>query len=292
MFFVDHSPPLPFFGLATSVNLQSIKTGFRDHLEWMVKLTGGACWISTPATDDEIHQVVRMFQPQSTGHELVRLGGEADGGYLVPNDLGGLTDCFSPGVDAEASFERDLETMGVRCHLADRSVESPPDYLKNATFRPMYLASITAEGTITLEQWIVDEGLTQSSELLLQMDIEGAEYEVLTATSIETLRQFRIIVLEMHYLERVANRVFLGVLRALLQKLRSEFTVAHIHPNNCTTLKKVGGVNVPPLLEVTFLRNDRVRTSKGVCVLPHPLDRTNVPEKHDFELSGPWLPGH
>ena len=31
--------------------------------------------------------------------ELVRLGGNNDGGYLLPNDLEGITACFSPGVD-------------------------------------------------------------------------------------------------------------------------------------------------------------------------------------------------
>jgi hypothetical protein len=40
---------------------------------------------------------------------MIRLGREADGGYLVPDDLSGIVACFSPGVDVIAAFELDLQ---------------------------------------------------------------------------------------------------------------------------------------------------------------------------------------
>jgi hypothetical protein len=39
-----------------------------------------------------------LINPVITVKELIRIGGDADGGYLVPNDLEDLSGCFSPGL--------------------------------------------------------------------------------------------------------------------------------------------------------------------------------------------------
>ena len=44
--------------------------------------------------------------PVKTEHELIRIGGSKDGGYLVPNDLSGIQACFSPGVSDLADFKK------------------------------------------------------------------------------------------------------------------------------------------------------------------------------------------
>jgi hypothetical protein len=60
------------------------------------------------ATDlHEIKRVISLLWPITTQHELIRLGGNGDGGYLVPDDLDGLDYCFSPGVSITANFEND-----------------------------------------------------------------------------------------------------------------------------------------------------------------------------------------
>jgi len=46
------------------------------------------------------------LRPYTTDKELIRLGAEKDGGYLIPNDLAGIEACFSPGVGNEFNFEK------------------------------------------------------------------------------------------------------------------------------------------------------------------------------------------
>ena len=46
-----------------------------------------------------IELLTRLY-PYDSGHTLLRLGPNGDGGYLVPDDLDGITHCFSPGVAA------------------------------------------------------------------------------------------------------------------------------------------------------------------------------------------------
>ncbi|MBG6173772.1 hypothetical protein IWQ55_001977 [Labrenzia sp. EL_208] len=57
---------------------------------------------------DDLVEFIKMLRPKPTSHELVRIGEEGDGGYLVPDDFQGIGFCFSPGVSVKASFEEEL----------------------------------------------------------------------------------------------------------------------------------------------------------------------------------------
>src|SRR5690554_7786815 len=53
---------------------------------------------------------------------LLRIGGDADGSYLVPDDLHGVSACFSPGVNKIKYFEDYLtDRYGIECHMCDFS---------------------------------------------------------------------------------------------------------------------------------------------------------------------------
>ena len=66
------------------------------------------------------------------------------------------------------------------------------------------------------------------------MDIEGAEYRNILATSDETLARFRVIVLEVHGLGKMLEAPILReVIAPFFRKLARSFTTVHAHPNNC-----------------------------------------------------------
>ena len=45
---------------------------------------------------DELQALLDRLHPVEMGPQLVRIGPRGDGGYLVPDDLGGIVACFSP----------------------------------------------------------------------------------------------------------------------------------------------------------------------------------------------------
>ena len=240
---------------------------------------------------NDLIDVISQFQPVDTGHDLIRIGGSGDGGYLVPNDLEGIRHCFSPGVSLIADFEAELaEKYGIQSYMADASVEAPPSDNEHFHFEKKFLGAADGGEFITLQTWMNSQPQTHNdNDLLLQMDIEGAEYDVFITTPMDTLKRFRIIVVELHGVERIFDRNFLPLFRPLMQKLTSEFAVAHIHPNNAAPLSKMGGVHVPPLLEVTFLRKDRlIGDGAPIRTLPHPLDEKNVAHYKDVAIPRDW----
>ena len=236
-----------------------------------------------------LKDVISRFYPYSVGLDLVRLGGDADGGYLVPDDLAGLTACFSPGVSDVADFELALaENYGVVCHLADASVEGPPVHHKNIYFEKKFLGPLTEGETIRLTDWVNEKAGNNDNDLLLQMDIEGAEYGVLIDTPLELLSRFRIIVVELHAVHELFSEPKVKLLEDILGKLTRFHTVVHSHPNNCCGTMTQSGVTIPRVLELTLLRNDRFTSAKPAHAFPHMLDRPNVNHNPDLVLPDDW----
>lgn len=245
-------------------------------------------WVAQSTPEAELLRLIQRLRPMRTEHPLVRLGAEGDGGYLVPDDLEGVVACFSPGVAREASFERALLARGARCFLADASVSQPPLQDARVDFERKHLGVIDDEHTLTMDQWL---SRAPDGDLLLQMDIEGAEYSVLLATTPDALRRFRIIVVEVHQLDGLFDRGRFRFFASFFRKLLHDFHVVHLHPNNRGVRVSGRVVTVPELLELTLLRRDRASELCPVKVgeLPHPLDRPNVRDAPELTLSDEWL---
>lgn len=146
-----------------------------------------------------------FLRPYTTDTPLIRVGDFGDGGYLVPDDFRGIAACYSPGVSQQASFEMDVAKRGIPSFMADASVENPPLQVPGAQFVRKFLGDKDAGEFMTLASWVAETDPDPKADLLLQMDIEGAEYETLGAAPRDLLRRFRIIVIELHNLPYVTR---------------------------------------------------------------------------------------
>lgn len=253
-------------------------------------LLGRGVRVGRVAVEDDILAAIGLLKPELVGHELVRIGGDVDGGYLVPDDLEGLAGCFSPGVCVTADFEEMLaERFGIRSYMADYSVEKPPFTNDLFDFEKKYLGLANDEIFIRLQDWMARKvGATPKGDLILQMDIEGGEFDVIIDTPTEVLKQFRIMVIEFHMMDMMFDRAALKLVTAIFKKLTKDFAVAHIHPNNFQTVHRFRDIEIPRVFEVTFLRRDRVKPGGGKLVFPHPLDRKNAPHLDEVVLPQVW----
>ncbi|PZF78807.1 hypothetical protein DK847_03150 [Aestuariivirga litoralis] len=236
---------------------------------------------------DVLDAVLDLARPCDAGVPLIRIGGDGDGGYLVPDDLAGIRACFSPGVSSVSDFEADLAQRGIRSFLADHAVERPA--LDNALFdfEKLFIGPGAAQNAVSLADW-VDRKWRDDSEMILQMDIEGSEYGVICETSRALLRRFRIMVIEFHGLDRLFDPFGQQLIHIAFRKLRQDFEVVHIHPNNCCEPAVHDGMVIPPVMEFTFLRKDRLQGKTPVTSFPHPLDRANVAGRPDIVLPRAW----
>ena len=241
----------------------------------------------------ELRALVRALRVTPIEQRLIRVGSCRDGGYLLPDDLHGVQHCFSPGVAACSDFECDLANRGMRVCMADRSVDGPAAAHPRFQFIKKFLASTDDpdEGLITLDTWYreaVGPVAAQAPEAVLQMDIEGAEYEVLHNVSDVLLQRFRIVVIEFHRLHQLADRYAFRWMSGAFRKLLRHHAVVHIHPNNNRRILLCGGLRIPATMEFTFLRRDRIQAANHPPMLPNPLDCRNVASKPDLVLPACW----
>ena len=240
----------------------------------------------------QIRSAVMLISPRHSPFRLIRVGGRRDGAYIIPDDLDGIVACFSPGVADSAEFELALAEEGIRSFMADYSVEETPVDHEFFDFEKLFLATHNEPGKlIRLDDWISAKKQT-SGDLILQMDIEGNEWPILADVSASTLSRFRILVLELHGLDNLlTNPIGIEIFRCIFQKLNEQFSVVHLHANNCCGALNYQGIQIPRVLEITLLRKDRYLVSGQVfeSTVPNPLDVPNVPNRKELFLSRDWL---
>ena len=234
-----------------------------------------------------IESLIGALRPHHFKPGLRRLGPSRDGGYLVPDDLSGISACFSPGVDKMSRFEMDCAELGMKVFMADNSVEQPAESHERFHFTRKHLGVTTDDSTMTLDDW-VSERHPGHDDLLLQIDIEGAEYEVFLATTDALMRRFRIIVAEFHSLDQFWNEPFFNLASRVFEKILQTHHCVHIHPNNYDQLSTVNGLEIPPVAEFTFLRKDRFTPCGLVESLPHPMDSDNAGHLPPLSLPAIW----
>lgn len=244
---------------------------------------------------------ILIMKPKPSPYKLNRIGGKRDGAYLIPDDLEGIDACFSPGVNNFKNFEDELtDIYGIKCHMCDYSsdVSKLKTPLRDGmqTFKKKWLDIDGGADSISLEEWIKELSPAGDRDLLLQMDIEGAEYRNLLNCKDSVLKRFRIIVLEVHGLKVANNAVeFEKELGPLLRKIDNNFVCVHAHPNNCCgDFMLCGtGINIPNVHELTFLRRDRFERVNASAwhkpLIPHPLDISyNLSSKLPLYLNEAW----
>ena len=227
---------------------------------------------------------------------MIRIGSKNDGGYLIPNDLGDITACFSPGVSNAVEFEEDLALRDIPSFMADSSVNGPPVSNKLFHFTKKHLGITCSNTHIRLEDWI-NQCLNSkiASNLILQMDIEGSEYLIIYDTPQYILKSFKIIVIEFHNLNMLLSRESYEYIMNVFRKICHNFTVVHIHPNNIAKPVRYREYSIPPIMEFTFFRNDCIERCsndlKTTLSFPHHNDSPNCPLRRDYKLPDCWYYG-
>lgn len=246
-------------------------------------------FLSRTVHEDSLKGFFSRIKPLRTNFELIRIGSDLDGGYLLPNDLDGIDGCFSPGVSTSSDFELEMANKGVTCFLADYSVDGPPIPHELFFFEKKFLGSENNSKFITLEGWVKRKAHA-GKDMILQMDIEGAEYEVIVNTPADVLKQFRIIIIEFHDLEQLLNKLSFTLIDQCFRKLLDQFEIVHIHPNNIMKAKAVvfKSMEISSALEITFLRKDRIAHQQPITQFPHVLDNPNSLDFDDYVLPKNW----
>ena len=143
-----------------------------------------------------------------------------------------------------------------------------------------------------VSSWVNQCGVNSSSDMLLQMDIEGAEYDFFLCETSSFLKRFRYIVFELHYLHNMLTEAnFESRLMPFLKKIQGCFDIVHIHPNTNTVFASVGRLNLTHCLEITLankeIKSQHSKFQNSVSIkkyAKHPLDALNITTNNEIDL--------
>ena len=233
------------------------------------------------STKKLVDQFLIKIKIIDSGHKLIRIGADSDGGYLIPDILDQIEYCFSAGVGNTSSFEDHLSKFKIQSFLVDGTV----NYNGKHNFIKKNLNSFNDENNITLQTWVNDKIKDKSNDkLLLQMDIEGSEIEVLYESDINFLERFKCIIIEFHHFTEIINLLSLKIYSDIFNKILKTHYICHIHPNNAGGKMFINGIDIPNVLEITFVNKKVAKYVKKIEYnLPHPLDKNNVQNHRPVE---------
>ncbi|MER2268920.1 class I SAM-dependent methyltransferase [Methylobacterium oxalidis] len=231
--------------------------------------------------------ILRLLRPHRVGgFRKTRLGRDYDGGYVMVDDLDGVSAAYSLGINDDVSWDIDVANRGIEVFQFDHTIESCP--VDHPLLR---WSKIGIEGTAsddaqldTLLNILTRNGHRERTDLILKCDIEGHEWEMLAHLSSDLLGCFRQIVIEMHFLDRIGDEAFLDLCRRGVLALTANHRVVHVHANNWAPFLILGGIPLPSVLELTLVRRDRGPLEPGDEVFPTELDMPNAPHLADLAL--------
>lgn len=255
-------------------------------------------------TSTDIIDALVLLRPYDIDIPKIRYGSAGDGGYVFANAMLPSQPVLSFGVSNNCDLEFDFAERGHKVVMFDPSVEGPPKQHRNFTFHKIGLAgkSDPAAGYVSLSTALDMAGYVGRSDVILKCDIEGAEFAAIADAPQEILLQFEQIALEAHWLNKLISPIFREEYSRCFQKINSFYTLFHVHANNCTPLMVIGGSKynnnhvvggavVAQVVELSYIRSNKVRRSPSRTVYPTLLDQPNHPKYPDHLLTFfPFLP--
>lgn len=234
---------------------------------------------------DRTLKVLRMIEPKTVeGFGKVRVGGQTDGGYVMINDFDGIKGAYSLGIKDDVTWDREVASHGIDIYQYDHTIDALPEENPRFHWFKTGIAGTKHDDLDTLPNLMKANGHEQTSDLLLKCDIEGHEWEMLSRMSPGQLGQFRQIVLETHGWCHMDRDDFARGIEESVANLSAGHSLVHVHANNCASYSIVGGIPVPAVLEMTFVRSDIYRLTESKELFPTSLDAPCDLNRADFFL--------
>ena len=237
------------------------------------------------ASDERLLAFASRIRPMTGSNlELMRVGGSTDGGYVMAKPLTG-SGALSIGVGADVSWDQEIAARGIPVAMFDHTIRKPPALVPNSTFHRIGIGSTETRDLRPLDQLVSLTGWAGRDDLLLKMDVEGAEWSAMTQPRPVDLEPFTQIVIELHGLgglrdERTATSVL-----AAIEHLCASHIPIHVHANNYDELVRFGSWWFPDAIEVSFIRRDLLPHAKPASKLRTDLDAPCDPRVTEIDLS-------
>jgi len=224
----------------------------------------------------ELHRLLCINRIDECTYNLVRIGRDYDGGYVVVRKKadGSFSDnniAYSLGICDDVSFDIALAEQNYEIYQYDHTIDNLPQENEKFHWRKTGITgSNETEQLKSLLTVLKNDGNDSRNGMFLKCDIEGSEWDMLNDCTDFILNKFDQIVIELHYLTDFHNR---ETILKTLEKLTATHQAVHIHANNNSIVNYCDTLVTPSVIEVTFVLKEKYATTKADIILPTKLDQ-------------------
>lgn len=217
-------------------------------------------------------------------YNLIRIGNDNDGGYVMIDDLhGGVA--YSIGIGDDVSWDFAMSKYGYEVYMYDHTIEDIPKRNKLFHFKKQGITgSDETHMQKKLTTFLENNHHGEIDNMILKMDIEGAEWGVFETVSEKVLNHFSQIIVEFHGMLKFTN---LSRYNEILKRLNRTHQAVHYHINNCGKLLYINGHPYANTIEVTFANKQSYLFEDIEVNLPRNEDAPNWKALPDIEI-GLW----
>ena len=220
-------------------------------------------------------------------YPLVRIGTpDRDGGYIMVDDFENGDIAYSFGISDNIDWDNDMAEKGYQVFMYDHTINKLPFERNEFHFFKNGISSIAQpeKSLNTLEYYLEQNRHYENKNMILKIDVEGYEWDFLSAVQPETLNLFDQIIIEFH---RMLNCKSGEKNLEFLKKLNETHQLIHLHGNNCGLTMLIGETFLADTVEATYVNREHYNFTESEIILPIALDKPNDPTRNDVIL-GKW----
>ncbi len=233
--------------------------------------------------DKEYFEIKKMCSVMSVRcFNLIRIGNDCDGGYVLLDDLDRIDGVYSFGIGKDVSFEEDIASRGVDVFCYDPTINEFPSHNNHLHYSCVGIDRKDEGNMMTMESIIEKNGHGDYNNLLLKMDVEGFEWDFIEQANSSTLKRFRQMTFEFHELDKACCKRIIKCLK----KLNQTHQAIWIHGNNSGGVAISKSTLVPRLLEISYVRKNDYRFDDVHYDCPTNLDFPNLEIRNEIMLPG------
>ena len=234
-----------------------------------------------------LYDFISIMAPKSVrGKQLIRTGSLNDGGYVMLDNMIENSIVYNFGIGNDISWDMDLVKRGCTIFQYDHTISGPPIIHPNIHVSKIGISNKTSnDGTLkAISDLIKINKHEEKSNLIMNMDVEGCEWDILYGLEREILNKFSQIIIEFHCLFDIVLMERMEEMLSVFKKINESHQVIHIHANNYGRLSIVSGIMLPEVIEITFVRKEDHYFEDNLKNFPTPIDGPNDSQSPDYFL--------
>lgn len=230
---------------------------------------------------DMCRRLKRYVKPYRTNLKKIRFGDSFDGGYVIA-DLDDYDALYSYGSNDEIYFENAFHDKYKKpSYVYDHTIDKITNKPSHIHFFKEGVSHTKEKNMNTIDAHIENNGHTNNTNLMAQIDVEGAEWRSLPVC--KHIKNFKQLVIEFHLNGNILQ--YTDDIDRVFQYLNEHFVCIHVHGNNYPINPWLDN-NFPRVFEVTYVRKDVVTTIEPETE-PYPikgLDKPNYKGRPDLPI--------